>query len=163
MNLYIPTWPHAFTSYDKIGAPDYGNSSCGSVYVSFRARPKTDEYEGDFKFRVWQNLALYIWFDAEGTVIMYLKAKGIFSADIYELEKTLKTLKAATKKFPEKRVTLETLPFALAEMCTALGIKQTIEYHGISQPDTFAEVQKAIALVVKEVQRRFNQLERSQS
>ena len=138
----------------KVGGQDFGNQgfSHDAIWVALKAIPKNDEYEGGTKFRLWDSLSLYIWFQASGSVDITLKAHEIFSANERDMAETLKNMKWANARIKDLgTVTLENLPYRLTWLCQQLGIKRTLQY---GRPNTYAPVEIALEAIVKEVQRR---------
>ncbi len=168
--LYIPSWPEAHDSTGRIGV-DYRNAydtSMDSLYLPFRARPKTsDVYEHGDSFRVWQDLALYVWMSAEYGIQIEFKAHAVHSGDLRYMELLCKRMKWAAARLDKAgdldKLTPESLPYALIRICEALGIKETVQYHGMRCADTYAPVTAAIQLIVAEVTTRYNRLEKRQA
>lgn len=162
--LLIPTWPEAYATAQKIGAADYG-SACGSdsMWVHLRSKPAegSDEYEHSDAHRVWQDISLYLYVSKDGRCCIELRAHELHSGDVRYLELLLKTLKWALKRLPTDGnfFDISELPFRLASVCTALGIKRTVEYHGINTKNTYADITKALALINAEALRRYNRMQ----
>lgn len=157
--ILIPIWPNA-TQAGRLGSCDYGQSFGTDIfYFHFRCRPIGDGYEGSYEYRVWQNISCYVWISREYGLDIELKAYDVHSADLYELETLTKRLKWATvrlSKLEGIRLTIESLPFKLAAMCKALGIKRCIKYG--KGEDQYAPVEVALQEIVAEAARRIDRM-----
>jgi len=168
--LYIPTWPEASDNAGRLGV-EYRSSydnSMDSFYLPFRARPKTsDVYKYSDSFRVWNDIALYVWMSAEYGIHIECKAHAVHSGNLRYMELLCKRMKWAMARLDKAdgldKLTPESLPYALISICEALGIKETVQYNGMQTGNTYAPVTAAIQLIVAEVTTRYNRLEKRQA
>ena len=113
-----------------------------------------DKWDTDNTTRAISNLGLYI-YKSKTVVMIDLKCLSIHSATLFELEgitANLKRLhKKASKTFPlNQYVETQDVFTQLTLACAALGITQSICYHGIGEPDTF----EPVGLNIKEIAER---------
>lgn len=163
VEILIPMWPNQTATSDKIGCGQrYRDiSSCDSFWIPLRARPVGEGYEFADACSVWSDLAFYVWMSADYGLSIELKAYNMHSADLRKLELLTKTLKWASKRLEGLgRVTLESLPFRLLEVCQRLGIKRSIQYRGIGVKDALVPVDEVLQWINSEVVTSFARLKR---
>ena len=104
----------------------------------------SDKWDTDNTTRAIDALGLYV-YKSKTVVMIDLKCLNLHSATLFELENITANLKRlhkkASKAFPinqfvETQDTFTQLTLA----CAALGITQSICYHGIGEPETFEPV-----------------------
>jgi len=161
--LLIPIWPHQSSTWGKIGSSDYGDPCCSvdSIYIPLRARPTDDGYYGSYNFRVWQDIAIYMWVHKDGKLGAEIKAYNVHSAGLEELSVLTKKIKWGTTKMPnhaEWRV--ESLGDHLVELCKNLGIVRSVLYggYGSGGNNEYVHVGRAIDMIVADVIRRHARL-----
>jgi len=157
--LLIPIWPHQSSTWGKIGSSDYGDPCCSvdSIYIPLRARPTDDGYYGSYNFRVWQDIAIYMWVHKDGKLGAEIKAYNVHSAGLEELSVLTKKLKWAIPKMPNtSNWKIESLGDHLVELCKSLGIVRSVMYGG--NTDEYVHVGRAIDMIVADVIRRHARL-----
>lgn len=165
VEIFIPSWPDAHDLTRQIGTVDYGRVSDISVEsfkIALRARPSTEDFVPEYHYRCWSDIGMTIFVQKDGEVSVYLRVQDVYSADVYQLEQLLKTLKWAVKRqdlVSGTGLKLERLPFYLMNLCTVLGIHRTVQYHGGAMKDTYAPVSEVLALIVAEAARRHGRLQ----
>ena len=148
--LMIASWPDR-----KIELPTY-DSSCVSMSIYFRMIDPEDRWSND-EARAASDIGLYVWCDVDGTVSIDVRAMEIHSANIQEMELRLKLLKRLTAKAERAGFSFHTFKrdadvFEQLTLCVdALGIRQTVQYHGIGAQDTYAPVSFAIKRIADAV------------
>jgi hypothetical protein len=163
VEIMIPTWPEAL-NFSKLGGRDYGSSGCGvdSMKLQFRARQVSEGYLPNYQTRCWMDIGMTIFIHKDGQCSVGIAAQEVHSAGIPELEHLIKCLKWAEKrqaKVAENGLKLDSLPFYLMNLCIALGIQRTVEYHGTNVDETYAPVAEALAFIVGECKRRWERMQ----
>jgi hypothetical protein len=149
--LMIASWPDR-----RIDIPAYEGSTCISHAVYFRMVDPDDKWTND-EARAANDIGLYVWCDIDGTVSIDVRAMEIHSANIREMELRLKLLKRLTTKAERAGFSFHTFKrdadvFEQLTRCVdALGIRQTVQYHGIGAQDTYAPVSIAIKRIADAV------------
>ena len=113
-----------------------------------------DKWDTDNTTRAVSNLGLYV-YKSPQVVMIDLKCLNLHSATLLELENITANLKRlhkkASKAFPLNQFVETQDAFTqLTLACAALGITQSVYYHGIGEPDTF----EPVALNIKEIAER---------
>ena len=115
-----------------------------STKLALRLVNKADKYDTDNTTRACNDLCMYVFYSRK-TVMIELKAFGIHSATQAELKERLDLLTKLNKKgaknfdfgnFYREADVFETLTLAVS----ALGITESVCYHGIGEPETFQPV-----------------------
>ncbi len=165
VEVFIPTWPGKSSTCERIGSADYGPSVCSvdSTRVSFRAQQAAEGYMPQYHTQCWQDLGMRLAVFKDGQVQIELKAHDVHSAGIDQLKHLVKCLEWANKRMSLAtdgyKLTVATLPFYLMNLCDLLGIKRTVQYHGISVMDTYAPVSEALVMICADAQRRWERLQ----
>lgn len=165
IEIFIPSWPGKSTTYEKIGAADYGPSICSvdSARVSFRAQQVSEGYLPEYQYRCWMDIGMRLAIFKDGQVQIELKAQDVHSAGVDQLKHLVKCLEWANKRMSLAtegyKLTVTTLPFYLMNLCDLLGIKRTVQYHGVGVIETYAPVSCALVLIVDECKRRWERLQ----
>ena len=118
-----------------------------SIKLALRLVNKADKYDTDNTTRACSDLCLYVYYCnyCRKTAMIELKAFGIHSATQAELKERLDLLTKLNKKgcktfdfgsFYREADVFETLTLAVS----ALGITESVCYHGIGAPETFQPV-----------------------
>lgn len=146
--LMIASWPDR-----TIDITTYGDTTCTSYNVSFRLVDTEDKWAGGEEGRAAADIGLYVWADIDGTVSIDVRAMDIHSANVKELELRIKLLKRLTAKAERAGFSFHTFKrdadiFSELTRCIdELGIRRTVEYHGIGASETFAPASIAIKRV----------------
>lgn len=103
-----------------------------------------DKWDTDNQTRAIDILGLYI-YKSKAAVMIDLKCLSLHSATLFELENITANLKRlhkkASKAFPINQfIETQDVFTQLTLACAALGITQSICYHGIGEPETFEPV-----------------------
>lgn len=103
-----------------------------------------DKWDTDNQTRAIDTLGLYV-YKSKNVVMIDLKCLSLHSSTLFELENIVSNLKRlhkkASKTFPlNQYVETQDVFTQLTLACAALGITQSICYHGIGEPDTFEPV-----------------------
>lgn len=164
IEIFIPSWPGKTDLISKVGTADYGHSCCSvdSFKIAFRAKQVSEGYLPEYQYRCWMDIGLTIFVHKDGQIDLDLKAQDVHSADIAQLEHLVKCLKWANKRRDlvwGVGLKLDSLPFYLMNLCTVLGIKRTVQYHGIGVMETYAPVSSALGVIVAEAKRRWERLQ----
>lgn len=157
--LMIASWPA-----NPIKVDDYHyNDSTTASRVYLRMVNPEDKWGVSDEARAANDLGLYVWADIDGTVSIDVRAMDIHSATLRELEARVKLLKRLNAKAEKAGFTFHnfhrdtTVYEQLIRCLDAMGIKRSVEYHGINAPETFAPV----GIAVKRIADAFdNQLQR---
>lgn len=142
--LMVASWPER-----RIDIPTYDRSTCVSTDLQFRMIDPDDKWTNE-ESRAANDIGLYVWCDLDGTVSIDVRAMHIHSATVSEMEMRLKLLKRLTAKAERAGFSFHTFKrdadvFEQMTLCIeALGIRQTVQYHGIHAPETYAPVSIAI-------------------
>lgn len=156
--LMIASWPDR-----RIDLPTYDGSTCISHSLYFRMVDPDDRWAND-EARAYADLGLYVWCDLDGTVSIDVRAMDIHSANVREMELRLKLLKRLTAKAERAGFSFHAFKrdadvFDQMMRCIdALGIRQTVEYHGINVDETYAPVSIAIKRVADAINTELQQL-----
>lgn len=138
--LMIASWPGKAidTGYFDPSA----TTSATRIYLRYIDR--ADKWGSTAESMAFNDLGLYVWADIDGTVSIDVRAMDIHSANLREMELRVKLLKRLTAKaekagfafhnFHRNTTVYEQIIHCLA----AIGIRTAVEYHGMSQPDTYA-------------------------
>lgn len=166
IELLIPSWP-AQRADAQYGATNYGAySGVDTTKMYFRARDMNSTYVSD-DCRAYQDICLYIWFDNDNTVCLDLRLCDIHTMQLYDAEKRIKLLKKMIAKANKSGVIMDNfyrnvddlgIYDMLKKVVSALGIKRTIQYHGIGTPDTYAPVDDVVSYIAKDVIARRNKM-----
>lgn len=165
VEILIPSWPDSSSNVLKLGVEDWGNSGCSvdSFVLHLQALQASDGFIPDYQVRCWGNVGMAIFVHSDGQVSIEIRAHDVHSANVDKLEHLVKCLKWAHKRMTlvkdGYKLTVSTLPFYLMNLCTVLGIKRTVQYHGMRSPETYAPVSETLALIVEECQRRWERLQ----
>lgn len=113
-----------------------------------------DKWDTDNTTRAIDTLGLYV-YKSKSTTMTDLKCLSLHSSTLFELENITSNLKRlhkkASKTFPLNQYVETQDVFAqLTLACAALGITQSICYHGIGEPDTL----EPVGLNIKEIAER---------
>ena len=115
-----------------------------SVKLALRLVNKSDKHDTDETTRACSDLGLYVFY-CRKTLMIELKAFGIHSASQSQLKERLDLLTKLNKKgaknfdfgsFYREADVFETLTLAVS----ALGITESVCYHGVGEPETFQPV-----------------------
>lgn len=112
-----------------------------------------DKWDTDMNTRAIDTLGLYVYV-SKNVVMIDLKCLSLHSATLFELENITTNLrrlhKKASKAFPiNQYVETQDVFTQLTLACAALGITQSICYHGIGEPDTFEPVGLNIKVIAE--------------
>ena len=112
-----------------------------------------DKWDTDNTTRAIDTLGLYV-YKSKKVVLIDLKCLGLHSATLFELENITSNLKRlhkkASKTFPlNQYVETQDVFTQLTLACVALGITQSICYHGIGEPETFEPVGLNIKVIAE--------------
>lgn len=163
IEILIPSWPETRDSITKIGCSDYGQPWGGidSFRFQFRAKQTCEGYLPEYQYRCWMDIGMTIFVHSDGRCSIEIRAQEVHSADLNQLEHLVKCLKWVSKRLDQVSsagLKLESLPFYLTNLCNALGIKRTIQYHGVAVPETYAPVSEALQIIVGECRRRHERM-----
>lgn len=143
--LMIASWPER-----KVDIPLHDRTSCVSASLNFRLIDINDKWCSGDEFSAARDIGLYIWCDVDGSISIDVRAMDIYSANVKELEVRIKMLKRLTAKAERAGFSFHAFKrdadvFSELTRCIdALGIRRTVEYHGIGMPETYAPVSIAI-------------------
>lgn len=157
--LMIASWPQR-----RIDLPTYDGSTCISYSLNLRMVNPEDKWGLGDEARAHSDIGLYVWCDIDGTVSIDVRAMDIHSANVNELTLRLKVLKRLTAKAERVGFTFHAFKrdadvFEQMMRCIdALGIRQTVEYHGINVDETYAPVSIAIKRVADAINTALQQL-----
>lgn len=154
--IVVPVWAGK-SGYQYFGDADYNSctSEIASAHISLRAIREGDKYPYFLDaVRAINNLSLYVWFTHDDCISIDLRHNGDRSATMTEAEANLKAFKKyrakALKGYPMlnnfHRGTTN-LHTELTLVLLALGVKRSVEYHGIGVDETY----QPIALAVKSI------------
>lgn len=112
-----------------------------------------DKWDTDNQTRAINTLGLYV-YKSKNVVMIDLKCLSLHSSTLFELENIVSNLKRlhkkASKTFPlNQYVETQDVFTQLTLACAALGITQSICYHGIGEPDTFEPVGLNIKVIAE--------------
>ena len=112
--------------------------------LPIRLANPSDKWDTDNQTRAIDILGLYI-YKSKAAVMIDLKCLSLHSATLFELENITSNLKRlhkkASKAFPINQfIETQDVFTQLTLACAALGITQSICYHGIGEPETFEPV-----------------------
>ena len=130
----------------------YDNSI--TAHLPIRLVNPGDKWDTDNTTRAIDTLGLYV-YKSKNIVMIDLKYFNRHSATLFELENITSNLKRlhkkASKAFPINQfVETQDVFTQLTLACAALGITQSICYHGIGEPETF----EPVGLSIKEITER---------
>lgn len=138
--LMIASWPDRAI---ETGYYDPAITSC-DVRIPLRMVDPADKWPCGDDFRAASDLGLYVWADVDGTVSIDVRAMDIYSASLRDMELRVKLLKRLTAKAEKAGFSFQgflrnaSVYEQLIRCLDAIGIRRTVEYHGICQPDTYA-------------------------
>lgn len=121
--------------------------------LSIRLVNPGDKWDTDNQTRAIDALGLYV-YKSKTVVMIDLKCLSLHSATLFELENVTSNLKRlhkkASKVFPlNQYVETQDVFTQLTLACAALGITQSICYHGIGEPETFEPVGLNIKVIAE--------------
>lgn len=165
LELMLATWPRrADETYfgDRWG--DWrGLDDCLSCKLRMRMVDRADKYAYmNEASKAIADIGVYVWVSRDGTVSLDLRLFDIHSMELQEVEARAKALKAMFAKaakggYPLGRWTFVKTRDVHAELCKlfdALGIRFTIEYHGIGQDETYAPVGVALRRIADDIEKQ---------
>lgn len=161
VEILIPSWPDARDSVTRIGCADYGKSwgSIDSFRFQFRGRQTAEGYLPEYQHRCWMDIGMTVFVHGDGQCSIEVRAQEVHSASLENLEHLVKCLKWVNKSMGDvPSCQLDTLPFVLMSICGSLGIKRTVQYRGVSVPETYAPVSEALSIIVGECRRRHERM-----
>lgn len=115
-----------------------------SIKLALRLVNKTDKWDTDETTRACSDLCIYVFYSRK-TLMIELKAFDIYSASQSQLKERLDLLTKLNKKgaktfdfgnFHRDADVFEILTLAVS----ALGITESVCYHGVGEPETFQPV-----------------------
>ncbi len=144
--LMIAAWP---ANPINMNDHSYGDETV-AYKVYLRNINPDDKWSLNEDERAANDLGLYVWAHIDGTVSIDVRAMEIHSANVKELEARVKLLKVLARK--AERAGFDFHSFKrdasvyeeLVKCIDAIGIRRAVQYHGISQPETFVNVSIAI-------------------
>lgn len=165
--IVIPTWEgRSGPSY--WGDTDYSgyDDQTTSLWLSLRGVLPDDSYMND-DCRAIGSIGLYVWVSTEGTVSIDLRLHDVGSMTLHEAEQRIKVLRRLLVKggraYPFSNFQRGAGVHAeITRAVDALGIKRTMVYHGINEPETFEPVGIAIKRISDCVDSRLARMKQRQ-
>lgn len=163
--LVIATWPEAH-GYRYFGCVDYGahfddSSTC---YVPLRAVIEGDKFPWfDDSVRCINDICLYCYFSIDGCVSIELRTNESGTQTLRQLEYHVKMMKKLTAK-ASKTFNLgdfkrgSDFHTELTKIVAALGIKRSVQYHGIGTQDTYVPVGVAVRKIAEVIEQKLSEM-----
>lgn len=160
LEILVPSWPtqRAEAKYGSTNLGNYG--TCDSTKLYFRARDLNDSTWVSDAARAYQDICLYIWFDKDGTFSIDFRLCDIHTLQLKDAEDRIKILKKLIRKVTAKNIRLgdfyrefseRDIKDLLTIAISAIGVKRTIQYHGIGVKETYAPVSGVIDFITADI------------
>lgn len=109
------------------------------------------------------DLGLWVWVSLDGSISIDLRVRAIHTASVSEMERRTKLLRrlwrSTSKRYPLDSFVKSTDVHAeITKALDALGVRQAVEYHGISKPDTYTQAGIAVRRIADTIERRIQSM-----
>lgn len=164
MEILLPTW-EGNTGERYWGDYNYGgyDNETTSIWLSLRGLVPGDPYSYmQDECRAVNDLGLYIWISANGTVSIDLRLHDCGSLTLRESElriRVLKRLLVRGKAYPfSSFVRGSNVHAEITKALDTLGVKRTLVYHGTGISETYQPVGIAIKRIAETVNMRLEKM-----
>ena len=161
--IVIPVWANR-TGFEHFGQTDYSSftDDVSSAFVSLRAVREGDKYPWfNDEVRAINDLGLYVWFDASGTISIDMRLEACGRQTLRAAECVVKQFKRLNAKAAKGYPMLGNFVRGTSDIhteltlaLTALGIKRSVIYKGIGTEDAFQPVGIAIKAIADTLEKR---------
>jgi len=161
--IVVPVWTTR-AGFGYFGCEDFTSyaDDVSSAFISLRAVREGDKYPWFSEdIRAINNIGFYVWFDSDGTVSIDLRIDHYGRQTLHEAEAGLKMLKRINAKVAKKYKMLGNFTRGTSDIHTeltlaleALGVKRSVKYHGINQPDEFQPIALAVKVIAEILEKR---------
>lgn len=163
--ILVPTWPRS-NREQFWGDTKYGPySGTDSVKIHFRGMSEGDTITWSTdEARAMMDVILYIWFDKQGTFSIDLRLADIHTMTLREAELRVKLLKKLINKlskasFPvDQFIRGNEILELLRHVFSALGVKRSVQYHGIAVDETYVPIDDVTKVIASEINERLSRI-----